>query len=99
MLGIFSCVLSSAAFSQNQLFSKKKGFFRNTFRVSNSFDQDQDRQDDPVGPDQDPNCLADYKSRRWQANSQVKYQLFSNSFIKLVIRFRMLKRVIILRRF
>ena len=41
-LGNFSCVLSSADY-----------FFRNTIRVSNSLDPDQDK----VGPDLGPNCL------------------------------------------
>ena len=33
----------------------KKNSFRNTIRVSNSLDSDQERQN--VGPDLDPNCL------------------------------------------
>ena len=63
MLGNFS--LLSADFFSKLPFSKKISF-RNTIRVSNGLDPDQDRQN--VGPDLDPNCLkirlsADDKSR------------------------------------
>ena len=50
---MFMLLLSSADFLQNELFSKIS--FRNTIRVSNSLDTDQDRHS--VGPDLDPNCL------------------------------------------
>ena len=49
---MFMLLLSSADFLQNELFSKNS--FRNTIRVSNSLDTDQDRRS--VGPDLDPNC-------------------------------------------
>ena len=45
--------LLSAIFIQSLLF--KKNYFRNTIRVSNSLDPDQDRP--TVGPDLGPNCL------------------------------------------
>ena len=54
MLGIFFILLlSSADFFQKLTFSKKS--FRNTIKVSNSLDPDQDRHF--VGPDMGPNCL------------------------------------------
>ena len=60
----------SAGFLQNQLFHKKS--FRNSIRVSNGLDTDQDRHN--VGPDLGPNCLqmlsVDDKSRRWQGKSR-----------------------------
>ena len=52
MLGIFSCLLSSNDYLQNQLFSDF--FFRNTIRV-NSFDPELAQHF--VGHDLDPNCL------------------------------------------
>ena len=53
MLGnqIFFC-LSSAVFFKIEVF---KSSFRNTIRVSNGLDPDQDRHS--VGPDLRPNCL------------------------------------------
>ena len=61
---IFTLESSSADFFQNYLFKKKS--FRNTVRVSNSLDSDQDRHF--VGPDLGSNCLlrlsADAKSCR-----------------------------------
>ena len=54
MLGSFLDFLSSAVF----FFSKStyaENSFRNTIRLSNSFDPDQDRQN--VGPDLGHNCL------------------------------------------
>ena len=45
-------------FFQNQIF-RKKSYFRNTTRVSNSLDQDQARQN--VGPGLGQNCLQDYQ--------------------------------------
>ena len=55
-------LLSSADFFSKSSFSKS--FLRNTFRVSNGLDPDQDRLS--VGPDLGPNCLqslsADDKS-------------------------------------
>ena len=55
--------MSAADFFENLLFQKNS--FRNTFRVSNRLDQDQDRHF--VGPDLGPNCLqrlsADDKTR------------------------------------
>ena len=54
MLSNFSgFLLSSAGFFQKLTFSKNS--FRNTIRVANGFDPDQDRRS--VGPDLDPNCL------------------------------------------
>ena len=53
MLGNFACF-----FCRLLIFSKSiflKNYFRNTIRVSNSLDSDQDRHS--VGPDLDPNCL------------------------------------------
>ena len=50
MLGNFCCRLLT--FSEVNLFLNS---FRNTIRVSNSLDPDQDRQN--VGPDLDPDCL------------------------------------------
>ena len=65
-------LLSSADFFQNKLFQKIiSETLRNTNRVSNSLDADQDRRF--VGPDFGPNCLQrlseDDKSRRWQGKS------------------------------
>ena len=64
---IFHVFLSSTFFS----FSKLSSFlnsFKNTIRVSNGLDPDQDRHS--VGPDLDPNSLhvlsADDKSCHWQ---------------------------------
>ena len=51
MLGNFSC-MSSADFSK---LTFSKNTFRNTTRVSNGFEPDQDQR--YVGPDLDPNCL------------------------------------------
>ena len=64
--------LSSAEFFfQNSFFSKNS--FRNTNRVSNGLDPDQNRHS--VGPDLGLNCLqrlsADDKSRRWQGKSYI----------------------------
>ena len=53
MLGNFSCFLSSADFFSKSSVSKYS--FRNTTRVSNSWDADQARHF--VGPDLGPNCL------------------------------------------
>ena len=47
-------LLSSADFFKIN-FKKKKNSFRNTIRVSNCLDPDQDRR--TVGPDLDPKCL------------------------------------------
>ena len=62
-LGNFACFLSSLDFFLKINFFKKS--FRNTIRVSNSLDPDQDQ--NFVGPDLGPNCLqrlsADDKSR------------------------------------
>ena len=62
-------LLSSADFFQIQFF--KKNLIRNSIRVSNSLDPDQDRRS--VGPDLGPNCLqrvsADNNSRRFQRNN------------------------------
>ena len=52
IVGNFSCFLS-ADFFFKLTFSKNS--FRNTIRVSNGFDTDQDRHS--VGPDLGPNCL------------------------------------------
>ena len=49
-LACFACLL---IFFKINFFKKK--YFRNTVRVSNSFDPDQDRHS--VGPDLGPNCL------------------------------------------
>ena len=70
MLGNFSWfLLTFSDFFQNQHFQKKS--FRNTIRVSNNLDSDQDRHS--VGPDLGPNCLqrlsADDISPRLQGNS------------------------------
>ena len=46
-------LLSSAVFFSKVIFSKN--YFRNTIRVSNILESDQDRQF--VGPDLVPNCL------------------------------------------
>ena len=46
-------LMSSAAFIQNNFYHHF--FFRNTIRVSNCLDLDQDRHS--VGPDLGPNCL------------------------------------------
>ena len=66
MLGsgyFFMLLLLSADFFSKLTFSKNP--FRNTSRVSNGFDPDQDRH--TVGPDLGPNCLqrlsADDESR------------------------------------
>ena len=63
-------LLLSADFFQNELFQKNS--FRNTIRVSNSLDLDQDRRS--VGLDLGPNCLQrlspDNESRRKQGNSE-----------------------------
>ena len=63
MLGNFSCFCCRLLTFYKINFLKKN--FRNTFRVSNNLDPDQDRHS--VGPDLDPNCLqrlsADDKSR------------------------------------
>ena len=53
ILGHCSCFLSSADVFQNKLFEKKS--FRNTIRMSSSYDPDQARQF--VGSDLGPNCL------------------------------------------
>ena len=57
-------LLSSADIFQNELQCISINSFRNTIRVSNSLDPDQDRHS--VGPDLGPNCLlrlsADDKS-------------------------------------
>ena len=57
----FMLLLLSSDFFQNYFFSKKS--FRNTFRVSNGLDSDQDQHF--VSPDMGPNCLqrlaADHK--------------------------------------
>ena len=62
MPGNFSRFLSSAAFFSKSIFSENS--VRNTIRLSNSLDPDQDRY--LVGPDLGPNCLqrlsADNKS-------------------------------------
>ena len=62
-------MLSSAECFSKLVLSEK--IFKNTFRVSNSLDPDQDRH--KVGPDLGPNYLqrlsADNKSRPWQVNS------------------------------
>ena len=65
----FVILLSSVDFFQDQLFKKKS--FRNTIRVSNGFDPDQDRHS--VRPDLGPNCLqkisADDKSSLQQGKA------------------------------
>ena len=53
MLGNFSCYCCHLLTFSKLTFSKNS--FRHTFRVSNSFDPDQDRHS--VGPDLGPNCL------------------------------------------
>ena len=54
MLGNFSCFCCRLlTFFKNGLFSKNS--FKNTIRVSNCLDPDQDRQN--VGPDLGPDCL------------------------------------------
>ena len=64
-------LLSSADIFQNKLFQKKLS--RDTLRVSNSLNPDQDRQ--TVGPDLDPNSLqklsADHKSHLYQGKSDL----------------------------
>ena len=50
-------LLSSADLFLNQFFSKNS--YRNTVRVSNSLDPDQDRSS--VGHDPDPNCFVGYQ--------------------------------------
>ena len=66
MLGKFSCFCCLLTFFSKLTFSKTS--FRNTIRVSNSSDPDQDRHS--VGPDLGPNCLqrlsTDDKSRLYQ---------------------------------
>ena len=52
MLGNFSCFCCLLIFFQNLLLKKS---FRNTIRVTNGLDPDQDRP--YVGPDLGPNCL------------------------------------------
>ena len=65
LLGNFSC------FSFFSKLSFSKIHFRNTIKMSNSLDADQDRQ--TVGPDLGPNCLQRLsevdKNRGWQAKS------------------------------
>ena len=65
------CLLSSADFFSKVTFQKK--YFRNTIRVSNSLDPDQDRHVHVVCPDLDPNCAqklsADDKSSRKETKS------------------------------
>ena len=64
MLGNFSCFCSHLLTFSKLTFSQNS--FRNTIRVSNSLDSEQDRHS--VGPDLRPNCLqrlsVDDKSRR-----------------------------------
>ena len=52
-------LLSSADFFQNQLFQKES--FRNSIRVPNDLDPDQDRL--CVGPDLVPNCLRRFNQQ------------------------------------
>ena len=67
----FMLPLASADFFQNKLFQKKS--FRNTIRVSNNLDPDQDRHF--VGPDLGLNCLqrlsAANKSKGYQQTTKV----------------------------
>ena len=64
MLGIFLHVLLSSADFFQRTFSKHS--FRNSIRMTNGLDPDQDRRS--VGPDLGPNCLkrllTDDKTRR-----------------------------------
>ena len=62
MLGNFTCFFVICWFFQNSTFSKK--YFRNTIRVSNSLDPDQDRHS--IGPDLGPNCLQRLIISIWQ---------------------------------
>ena len=64
MLGNFACLFVVVHLFSKSTFSKK--YFKNTIRVSNSFDPDQARR--KVGPDLGQNCLqslpADETSRQ-----------------------------------
>ena len=68
-------ILSTDFFFKKKKFSKYS--FKNTIRVSNSLDQDQDRHS--VGPDLDPNCLqrlstyhhADMQQKSWLARKEI----------------------------
>ena len=85
MLSNFSCffvVVTSAYLFQNQLFSK------NSFRVSNCLDPDQDRH--YVGPDLGPNCLlklsADDKSPLASKELRERINLKQISFSQIISR-------------
>ena len=80
-LGIFSCFLSSAKLFSSRFFvvchvifklSSKKSF-RNTIRVSNSLDPDQDQHN--VGPDLDLNCLQRLSSDKKETAARKELML------------------------
>ena len=80
MLGNFSCFCCHLlTFFKINYF---KEFFRNTVRVLNGLDPDQDRH--YVSPDLCPNCLqklsADDKSSRTR-KSNIRFPIFSNNLL------------------
>ena len=84
LLGIFDAFVVVCWLFSKLTFSKNS--FRNTFRVSNGLDPNQDRQS--VGPNLGPNCLqkllAADKNPLWQAKSEL-WPLPNNLFQLIAI--------------
>ena len=78
MLGIFSCFLSSADVFPKSSFSEN--VFRNTIKVSNSWDSDQARHF--VWPDLSPSCLQSLLEDN-TSKQRVKVGVFSERWFRL----------------